>query len=257
MRNIKLLLEYRGTQFHGWQKQPGLRTVQGELEKALATILRAPTKTYAAGRTDAGVHALAQVANFTTNAEIELAALRKGINAVTGNDVTVMDAELVAPEFHARHSARGRHYSYFLLGAQSALWGERALWVKHLPDIARMNLAAEALVGQHDFAAFSCQSAEEQGSDSRVFYARWEPWARGLIFRIGAARFLYHMVRCIVGLSLEVGLGKLAPQTFAERLAEPQGRGEKVIAARGLHLVSVDYEAVVWGPDCLPPGPVL
>lgn len=256
-RNIKLLLEYQGTSFHGWQKQPALRTVQGELEAALATILQTQTTTYAAGRTDAGVHALGQVVNFRTDSEIELGALRKGLNALTGEDLTISDAALVPEEFHARHSAHARHYAYLLLHAPSALWGFRALWLKRPLDLAAMNDAVADLVGQHDFAAFSCHSPEEKGTDSHLFYAHWEPWARGLILRVGAVRFLYHMVRCIVGLSLEVGRGRLPAATFRERLAAPAGRGEIVAPARGLHLVAVDYAETSWGPDCLPPGPVL
>ena len=261
MRNIALTIEYRGTAFHGWQRQPRLRTVQGELEEALATVLREPVALHGAGRTDAGVHALGQVANFRTARDLPLARLVRGVNALTGNDVAVREAREVADSFDARRSARARHYVYLLLARPSPFWDERAWQPRRWPDPAPMNAAVAQLVGEHDFAAFSCASADETDSRTRVFYAFWEPWDRGLALRVGAVRFLYRMVRCIAGASLAAGTGVLSPETLGSWRDDPPHRGRLVAPARGLALAAVDYgEAAAWPGgrfDCPPPGPVL
>lgn len=258
MRTVRLTLEYDGTRFHGWQRQPGLRTVQGEIETAVSTILREPVALHGAGRTDAGVHALGQVASFRCEGTLALARLRSGIEALTGDDVTVRAIEEAPAGFHARHDARARHYVYLLLDRRSALWRDRALLTRARPDVGRLNEAAACLVGDHDFAGFSCASTDEKGTGSRVCYALWEPWARGLAFRIGAVRFLHKMVRCIVGESLALARGRLTREAFEARLARPERRGEQVAPAGGLYLASVDYDpAPAWGPDCLPPWPML
>jgi tRNA pseudouridine38-40 synthase len=258
MRIIRLTLEYDGTRFHGWQRQPGLRTVQGEIEAALQTVLREPIALHGAGRTDAGVHALGQVASFAWKGALSLERIRGGLEALTGDDLTVRGIEEAPAGFDARHSARARHYVYLLLDRRSALWRGRAVLTRVRPDAELLNAAAARLVGDHDFAGFSCASTDEKGTGSRVFYAVWAPWARGLAFRIGAVRFLHKMVRCIVGSSLELARGRSTLGAFQERLARPERRGEPVAPAAGLYLASVDYEpAPSWGPDCLPPWPML
>ncbi|MCK4303595.1 MAG: tRNA pseudouridine(38-40) synthase TruA [Candidatus Eisenbacteria sp.] len=260
-RNIKLTIEYEGTRFHGWQRQVGQRTVQGELEDALSVLLRHPATVYASGRTDRGVHSLGQVVSFRTNSPIALERIRRGTNALTGRDILVRDPSDIHETFHARHSARARHYGYLLLRAPSVFWSPRALAPRPFPDVDAMNAAAKHLVGEHDFSAFSCKGDGAQDRRTRVLYARWEPWERGLIFRIGAIRFLYKMVRCIVASCLDVGLHKQEPGSLLDLLRHPSGRGKKVAPGHGLTLFSVDYDGTpgcgTWGPDCLPPGPVL
>jgi len=211
-----------------------------------------------AGRTDAGVHALAQVASFRCDATPSLERIRAGVEALTGDDLTVRAIEAAPAGFDARHSARGRHYLYLLSDHRSALWRGRALFTRGPLDAATLNAAAACLVGDHDYAGFSCATADEKGTRSRVFYACWTPWARGLAFRIGAVRFLHKMVRCVVGASLELARGRLTAEAFAARLTRPERRGEPVAPAAGLYLASVDYDpAPSWGPDCLPPWPML
>jgi tRNA pseudouridine38-40 synthase len=257
VRTIRLTVEYAGTRFHGWQRQPDLRTVQGELEAALATILREPVSLAGAGRTDAGVHALAQVASFETEAALPLERIARGVNALTGDDVRVREVIEAEHGFHARHSARARHYVYLLLAQPSSLWEERAYWPRRRPDRDAMNAAAEAFVGEHDFAAFSCHTADERGTGTLVHYARWEPWPRGIALRIGAVRFLHKMVRAIVAHSLRVGWGEIEPRATARLLAQPAGRATRVAAPRGLYLARVDYAAGPGGADCPPDFPVL
>jgi tRNA pseudouridine38-40 synthase len=258
MRTIRLTLEYAGTRFHGWQRQPGLRTVQGEIEAALRTVLREPVALHGAGRTDAGVHALGQVASFRCEGPLSLERIRGGVEALTGDDLTVRGIEEAPEGFDARHSARARHYVYLLLDRRSALWWDRAVLTRVRPDPELLNAAAARLVGDHDFAGFSCATADEKGTGSRVFYAVWAPWTRGLAFRIGAVRYLHKMVRCIVGGSLELARGRMGLDAFEARLTRPERRGEPVAPAAGLYLASVDYDpAPSWGPDCLPPWPML
>ena len=259
-RCIRFTVEYDGTDFAGWQRQPQRRTVQGEIEAALERMHSRHIPIHGAGRTDAGVHALGQVASFTTPTNLAPDALRHGVNALTGRDVRILAAEQVPEGFHARHSARGRHYSYLLLRERSALWDRRAYRPPRFPDAARMNTACAPLIGEHDFAAVCLRSHEQEGSRSRLFYARWDPWERGLVFRVGAVRFLYKMVRCLVAQLLAVGNGELSPEAFAGLLEPGQPHSRQVAPPQGVHLLAVDYEesrARSWGPDCLPPGPVL
>ncbi len=260
-RNLLMTIEFHGEAFHGWQRQKELRSVQGELEDALATILRHPVTLYGAGRTDAGVHGLAVRANFKTTSDETIEKINHAVNGITGRDLTVYDITEVADDFHARYSATGRHYIYLLLERRSALWEKRACWPKRFPQVDLMNQAVSTFPGQHDFAGFSIQNKDERGTDSFVFYARWEKWERGLAFRIGAVRFLNKMVRCIIGHSLAVGLGSESLDQFTQRLNSPLGRGELVAPAHGLHFASCDYTPAIsdlpWTPDCLPDWPVL
>jgi tRNA pseudouridine38-40 synthase len=259
-RNLRLTVEYDGGGFHGWQVQPRVRTVQGELEKALATVLRHPVRLSAAGRTDQGVHALGQVVSFKTAADLGLERIRRGANALTGPDLLVSEVAVAPPDFHARFSARVRHYAYLLLERPAVFWNARGVVLPRFPQAAPMNAALAHLIGDHDFAAFSCRTDDEQSTRSEVLYGCWQPWPRGLVLRIGAVRFLYRMVRSIVASCLDVAYGKLAPESFRARIAKPEGRATRVAPARGLTLVAVDYEENAqgrWGADCLPPGPVL
>jgi tRNA pseudouridine38-40 synthase len=258
MRTIRLTCEYDGRRFHGWQRQPDLRTVQGEIEDALRVILREPVAVAGAGRTDAGVHALGQVASFRATGALSVERIRSGLDALTGDDLTVREIAEAPPEFHARYSARARHYVYLLLERRSALWEGRATRWRGPTDPAPLNALARHLIGQHDFAAFSCRTSDERGTDSCVHYAVWEPWGRGLALRIGAVRFLHKMVRCIVGRSLEVARGRFSAEAFRDLLLDPRGRGEPVAPAAGLYLASVDYDDSPARPaDCPPPWPVL
>jgi len=260
-RNIRLRLEYRGTGFHGWQRQSALRTVQGELEDALAVLVRHPVTLHGAGRTDRGVHALGQVANFRTASALAVERLLQGANALTGPDLVVRAVGETEADFHARHSAQGRHYAYLVMDHRSALWADRALHVRRAPDLELMNAAAGELAGDHDFGGLSCRADEEVTTCSRVFYARWERWPRGWMLRVGAVRFLYHMVRCMVAACLEVGLGRRPPDALRRARAQPAARCRLVAPAHGLYLVAVDYDDTAgcgsWGPDCVPPEPVL
>ncbi len=258
--NIRFTIEYDGSHFAGWQRQPAVRTVQGEIEAALEQMHGERVVVHGAGRTDSGVHALGQVASFRTPKGFSANELRRGVNALTGPDVRVIAAEPVPEDFHARHSARARHYVYLLLRERSALWDHRAYRPPRFPDLAAMSAACRHLPGEHDYAAFCIHDPAQESTRSRLFYARWEPWDRGLLFRVGAVRFLYKMVRCLVAHAIEVGTGEADPGSFRSRLAPGQAPSRRVAPPQGVHLVQVDYaeeEARRWSPDCLPPAPVL
>jgi len=244
MPQYRLLLEYDGTEYHGWQLQPGERTLQGELEAALATVLRHPVRLAAAGRTDAGVHAFGQVATFRTDQPFEPRVLRKSLNALTPPDLAVREVAPVPDAFDARRHALARVYEYRLWTQpwRSAFW-HRFTW--HVPrplDLRAMRLAASALAGRHDFSAFRAADCEAESPIREVFHSGLTE-AEGLcVYRVEANAFLKHMVRAIVGTLVEVGVGALAADAVGGILASRDRRRAGATAPpHGLVLVAVKY----------------
>ena len=258
MRNIKLRLEYDGTDFKGSQLQVvGQRTVQGELEKALGRLtgLQADErlKVSLAGRTDTGVHAAGQVASFRTDSLLSIETFRRGLNALLPFDVAVLDAQEEGDDFHARFSAKARRYRYSVLNrpVRSALQRRFAYGVSGRLDLAIMNEAARTLVGEHDFASFAgagwgvpTEEAEGPGTVRRILKATVERLEASdmLVLELEANAFLPHMVRNIVGTLLLVGKGEITPTRFEEILAARDRRWAGPTApACGLSLVEVSY----------------
>ena len=259
-RNIKLVLEYDGTDFKGSQLQiPGQRTVQGELETALARLtgLKAGErcKVSLAGRTDTGVHASGQVANFQTESSLAIETFRRGLNALLPFDLVVHKASEVEADFHARFSAKLRRYRYRVVNhpVRSPLMRRFAHSVRDPLDLAAMQAAAHLLVGEHDFASFagdgwgtrdSDEAADGPSTVRNLLEAKldyWEPEAR-LVIELAANAFLPHMVRNIVGTLLLVGKGSLQPSQFEEILAaHDRRRAGPTAPACGLCLVEVSY----------------
>ena len=204
MKTIRLDVAYDGTDFHGWQRQVGLRTVQGVLEAGLEQVLSESVRLAGAGRTDAGVHARGQVASFRTATRLParaiLALLRRRLPA----DVEVMEVREVAADFHARHSARARRYAYRLLDRPDLLASRFAWRPRRRIDADRLTAAVAVLEGRHDCAAFQAAGAAVRGTLCRVHRASWRRWESGWMLEIVADRFLYHMVRNIVGTALKV-----------------------------------------------------
>jgi tRNA pseudouridine38-40 synthase len=241
-RTFKLVVEYDGTRFHGWQIQPDVRTVQGELARALQIVLGTRVVPAGAGRTDAGVHALGQVASFETSSPIEPDRLREALNALTGGDLVVKEASEGPEGFHARASAIERTYRYRLLDSPSALHRRTAWYPKRTLDVGSMERAATALAGTHAFDAFAAASDESPSKVCTVREATWTPWEAGPEFWISADRFLHRMVRTIVGTLVEIGAGTRAPSSISELLSGGDRRAAgRTAPPRGLTLVRVRY----------------
>ena len=244
MRTFKLVLEYDGTSYHGWQVQPGLAPVQGAVEGALARIVGAPVRVMGAGRTDAGVHALGQVASYRAESRLDPPTLQRALNAELPRDIAVLDAAEAPPGFDARRDAKARTYRFTLLcrPQRSALWRDRALHIPRPVNLEAMAAAAACLVGEHDFSAFRAANCTAPSSVRRVFEARIEREGDLAHFTITADAFLQHMVRIITGTLLQVGESRLTPSGFQNVLvSRDRTRAGKTLDPRGLCLVHVSY----------------
>lgn len=243
-RTLKLLIEYDGTGFHGWQVQSSGRTVQGEIEDAFEQITHETIRIRGAGRTDAGVHALGQVASLETGHGIGIRELRKGLNALTGNDVAVRSVEEVEHGFCARRSAAGKLYRYGILNApeSSPLRRHTLVHVIQPLDVEAMASAAGRLEGRHDFSAF--RAADCARDNAVVTLESCRVMARGdeVAVEVRAPSFLMNMVRIIAGTLLEVGKGRMAAGDVEAVLASrDRSNAGPTAPAHGLVLVEVYY----------------
>jgi tRNA pseudouridine38-40 synthase len=248
--NYKLLIQYDGTDFHGWQSQEGLRTVQGELTRALSLIDARDVTVHGSGRTDAGVHAEGQVASVEIQREISPVKLRNAINGNVGKDVRVLEAEVVDGEFHARYSARGKTYVYRVVNGPviSPFWVRYAHHEARPLNVAQMKTAAELFLGKHDWTAFSAAQSDVEDRVRTVTSLEISErpdersHSRMIEIRASADGFLRYMVRAIAGTLLCVGRGELEPAAVAQAI---ETRARPLIAATapacGLTLLSVKY----------------
>jgi tRNA pseudouridine38-40 synthase len=233
---VKLVLEYDGTRYVGWQVQPNGPSIQAEVERALATLHKAPRRVTAAGRTDAGVHARGQVASFAEPAPLPVAAYVKGMNALLPDDVAVRAASVEDDGFDARRSASGKRYRYAIeVGATRAPLTRRQTWqLFHPLDLAAMRAAAAPLVGRHDFSSFQASDCACEHAVREVTRLDVLETGRGVDVVVEATAFVKHMVRNVVGTLVEVGVGRrdaasipallaAGDRTRAGRTAPPQG----------------------------------
>ncbi len=240
MRRIKITLAYDGTPFHGWQVQPGLPTIQGVLEQIISDMEGSPVHVAGSGRTDAGVHALAQVAAFTIGNPIPPANLRRAVNRLLPPTIRVLSVEEAGPDFHPRFQAKSKTYEYRIFRSEVCSPFEWP-YVHHYPyplDEERMARCAASFAGEHDFSAFAAaddRDAEGQSKVRTVFSSVLERGDCRLTYRIRGSGFLKHMVRNIVGTLIEAGRGNLA-----DPAALPEKSGPTA-PARGLFLVKVEY----------------
>jgi tRNA pseudouridine38-40 synthase len=240
MRRIRIQVAYDGTAFHGWQVQPGLPTIQGALEEILAGMEGKPVHVAGSGRTDAGVHALAQVAAFTLANPIPLPNLRRAVNRLLPPAIRVLSAEEAAPDFHPRFHATAKTYEYRIFRSEVCSPFEWP-YVHHFPyplDEERMSRLAAAFTGEHDFTAFAAsddRDAEGQSKVRTVYSSVLERSGNRLMYRVRGSGFLKHMVRNVVGTLIEAGKGNIAD------LDSLPSRSGPTLPAKGLFLVSVEY----------------
>ena len=249
--NHRLTIQYDGTEFHGWQMQDGRRSVQGELTRALSLIEGEETVVHGAGRTDAGVHAEAQVASVELRREFTPEKLRAAVNGNLAPDVRVTAVELVPADFHARFSARGKTYRYRVFNAPylAPLLARYAHHDAREIDLAQVRQCAQLFLGEHDFTAFSAAQSDVQGRVRNVtrleVSGRWSTTGRGHLIEleISADGFLRYMVRSIVGTLLEAGRGERDAASIAHALASgDRARAGATAPAKGLTLVEVLYD---------------
>jgi len=245
MTQFRLTLEYDGANYSGWQLQSGQDSIQARLEAALAQLFGVPLRVYGAGRTDAGVHALGQVAAFRAPRPFDCAELRRALNAILPPDIAVREAAAVGDDFDPRRAARSRVYEYRILNrtTRSAL-EHRYAWLGREPlDLDAMGLAAARFVGEQDFAALRTAGSEEKTTVRRVYASAWRRAGDDrLIYRVEATAFLRHMVRTMVALMVAIGHHRLTPDAVGAILqSRDRARAPAAAPACGLFLVEVRY----------------
>jgi tRNA pseudouridine38-40 synthase len=240
---LKLTIEYAGTRYSGWQIQKNARTVQGEIERAIREGASAPRfELYGSGRTDAGVHALAQVAHLELDTTLPPETLRRRINDALPSDINILRVERVRHRFHARHDAVARRYVYQIATRRTAFGKAFVWWVKEDLDVEAMRKAATQFVGMHDFRSFSHDDPDEKST--QVLLERFDVEERGdaLLVEIEGSHFLWKMVRRLVGILVEIGRGGMTAPEAAAMLLTPSGLPARLTApASGLFLARVYY----------------
>jgi len=239
---FRLGIEYEGTEYCGWQFQAGQRTIQGEIERALLIALKEKVSVTGAGRTDSGVHARGQVAHFDSMREFECGIMERSLNGILPRDIRISEVTPTDNTFHARYSARQREYCYYITRRPSALL-RRFSWFISVPlDVQVMQLAAQEIPGSKNFKSFSRTDTEVKNYNCNVNNADWLEQDSLLLFKIKADRFLYGMVRALVGTLVDIGKGKRDRSEFSGILnAENRQMAGQAAPARGLILEKVYY----------------
>jgi tRNA pseudouridine38-40 synthase len=255
MTRVALGVEYDGTDFAGWQLQAHARTVQGELQRALSFVADHAVELMAAGRTDAGVHALAQVAHFDTTASRSERGWVLGANSESRADVRVLWAREITDDFHARYSALSRTYRYLILDdpLRPSLDRHRVCWSRRPLDATVMHEAAQALMGEHDFAAFRAAECQSRSTVRRVISITVERHRRVVEIRVRANAFLHHMVRNLSGALMAIGRGDRTADWLVDVLASrDRTRGAATAPPQGLYFAAVEYPPTFALPDADP-----
>lgn len=244
MRNVKVVVEYDGTDFFGFQYQPEVPTIQGELDRVLSRIVEEPLTIYGSGRTDAGVHAVGQVINFHTRGTIPIDRVCVAMNSLLPASIAALVAEEVDEAFHARYSAKSRLYRYDILNrdVKSALVGRFCWHVNRPLDVEAMAEGARPLVGVHDFASFACADRDDESTVRDLSRIEVRREGERVIVEVRANAFLRSMCRVIVGTLVEVGFGR-RPASDISNILEARDRGAagKTAPPQGLCLVEVEY----------------
>lgn len=245
MRNIRLLIEYEGTHYAGWQRQAGHPTIQGKLTEAIEKLTGSPVNLAGASRTDAGVHAWGQVANFKTESRIPLLGIRQGLNSILPEDIVVKDATEAGPEFDSRRGSTGKTYVYKVLNRRYPSSIRRNFsWFVYQPlDVGLMREGAKHMIGEKDFSSFRAADSDALHSIREVTSIEVSEKPEGMIeFEVKGTAFLRHMVRIMVGTLVTLGKGKLKPGDI-KAIIEAKNREAAAMTAppQGLFLVKVEY----------------
>ena len=245
MRNIKLTIEYDGKNYLGWQVQPKGPTVQGTIEEQLRRLTRETVHLISSGRTDAGVHAMGQVAHFKTQHPMDCPTLQRALNSLLPTDILILKAEEVDQDFHARKHCKSKVYEYRILNRvlRSVFHREHAWHIPQRLDLKEMRKATQRLIGEHDFSSFRSVGTPTRTAVRKVMRAEWKRSREGLLtFEIEANGFLKQMVRAIVGTLVEVGRKKVTPEDFGHILAsKDRTKAGPTAPAHGLFLKEVEY----------------
>lgn len=252
MKNVLLRIEYDGTNFRGWQRQPGLRTVQGELERVLSGLCRVPISIDGTGRTDAGVHALGQCASFRGDFSIPVDRIPIAANAILApdrqkqGDIRIISAEEMPEDFHARHSSVGKTYIYRIYNREEmpVFLRNYRYHVKKPLDVRAMDEAAEDFIGYHDFRSFMTDASSYDGSTEKTIYAAGVYGKDGEItFSVTGSGFLYNMVRIMTGTLVDIGRGKLSPDCMADIMnAGSRAAAGHTAPPQGLYMARVYFD---------------
>ena len=245
MRNIKLTIEYDGKDFNGWQKQPNKLNIQGTIEQAIKSIIGEDVELNASGRTDAGVHALGQVANFKTNSQIPIEKFPIAINSKLKKSIVIKKAEEVDERFHSRLSCKKKTYRYIINNSEegSAIYRNLETHVPQKLDVDSMKEAVKYFEGEHDFKAFKASGTSSKNSVRTIYEAKVYQNEEKIYIELTGNGFLYNMVRIIAGTLVEVGIGKIEPKDIPEIIKEgKREKAGKTLPPNGLYLVKVMYE---------------
>lgn len=244
MRNIKLIIEYDGKSFNGWQKQPTKLNIQGEIEKAIEEITGEKVDLTASGRTDAGVHSLGQTANFKTESQIPIEKFAKAINSKLKKSIVIKSAEEVDERFHSRYSVKSKTYRYIINNSDNGTAIYRGLEY-HIPmklNIQKMQEAIKYFEGEHDFKGFKASGTSSKSSVRTIYKGEVKQEGEKIIIEVTGNGFLYNMVRIIAGTLVDVGLEKIKPEEIPEIIeSKDRTKAGKTLPPHGLYLLKVEY----------------
>ena len=244
MRNIKLTIEYDGKDFNGWQKQPNKLNIQGTIEQAIERITGEKVDLMASGRTDAGVHAIGQVANFKTNSNIPIEKFAIAINSRLKKSIIIKKAEEVPERFHSRYNCKKKTYRYIINNSDmgSAIYRNLEYNIKMPLNLENMKKASKYFEGEHDFSAFKASGTSSKSSVRTIYSADVKKENERIIIELTGNGFLYNMVRIISGTLVEVGLGKIRPEEIKDIIdSKNRQMAGKTLPPYGLYLVEVNY----------------
>jgi len=244
MRNIKLIIEYHGKSFNGWQKQPDRLNIQGEIEKAIEELTGEKIDLISSGRTDAGVHSLGQTANFRTNCNIPIEKFAIAINSKLKKSIVVKSAEEMPEKFHSRYSVKSKTYRYTINNSSmgTALYREMEYHFPLALDVEKMKKAVKYFEGEHDFAGFKASGTSSKSSVRTIYKAEVRKEGERIYIDLTGNGFLYNMVRIIAGTLVDVGNGKISPKEIPEIInSKDRKKAGKTLSAHGLCLVKVEY----------------